>query len=267
MKHIMSKTVVAGMIAAVAGTTFAQSEVVVEEVVVIEVPDTVVSVTADFASAYVFRGVTLNDGAVFQPGIEATGFGLREECGSLTIGTWGNFDFDSYKDGSSSEFSEVDLYISYGLPTLIDGLDLFIGWTEYTYPTGDSGADKEANVGAGFDLAGVALGATVYIGTGGAIHSAQYYELTAGYDLELSEDLGLSLGASAAYLDQDSGSDGWNDGTLSAALSYVLCENWSIGASVAYIGQLDDDVLVDEEGDGFGYDVEAVGMLSLAGSF
>jgi uncharacterized protein (TIGR02001 family) len=264
MKSIISKTVAAGLI--MTGVVLAD-ELVVEEVVVSDVPATEVSVTADFASAYVFRGVTLNEDAVFQPGLEATGFGLKEGWGSLTIGAWGNFDFGD-NDGTlkESEFSEVDLYASYSLPTLVDGLDIFVGWTEYTYPTSDAGADKEANVGLGYEVIGIGLGATAYIGTGGAIHGSTYYELAAGYDLELTDGLGLSLGASAGYLDPDSGEDGWNDGTVSAAISYAVCENWSIGASIAYIGQLDDDVLVDED-DGGGYDVDTVGMLSLAGSF
>ena len=58
-----------------------------------------------------------------------------------------------------------------------------------------------------------------------------------------------------------------NDGTLSAALSYAVCENWTIGASLVYIAQLDDDVLVDDSLPAVGYDVDVVGMLSLAGSF
>lgn len=246
------------MIVAV-GATYAEDEAAV--------PSTEVSITADFASAYVFRGTTFNDEAVFQPGIEATGLGLPEGAGSLTIGVWGNYDIGDYGGTlKSSEFSEVDLYASYGLPTLVDGLDLFIGWTEYTYPTAASVADKEANFGAGYEVAGVALGATAYLGVGGGVNGNAYYELAAGYDLELSEALGASLGVSAAYFDPDTGTAGWNDGSLSAALSYAVFENWSVGASVAYIAQLDDEVLMDVE-DGGGYDVDVVGVLSLAGSF
>ena len=87
MKNIITKTVAAGMIAAVAGTTYAEGEATTSAV-----PATEVSVTADFASAYVFRGVTFNDEAVFQPAIEATGLGLPEGAGSLTNGVWGNYE-------------------------------------------------------------------------------------------------------------------------------------------------------------------------------
>jgi uncharacterized protein (TIGR02001 family) len=276
MKNIISKTVVAGLVAAAASTVVAQEVVLssqdrtLEEVVVSDVPATSVSVSADFASAYVFRGVTFNDEAVFQPGIEASGFGMKEEWGSITVGAWGNFDIGDYDNNlESSEFSEVDWYASYGLPSLVDGLDIALGWTEYTYPSGGGDSDKEANVGLGYEIVGIGLGATAYYMVGGAGTGNAYYELAAGYELEVAENLALALGASAGYSDPDSGEDGWNDGTLSIGLGYALNENWSVSVSGTYIAQLDDDVLVDDDIDAgeFGYDVEGVGMFSLAGSF
>jgi uncharacterized protein (TIGR02001 family) len=265
MKNIISKTVAVGVIVTMAGATFAEGEAAAPEAAESKVPATEVSVTMDFASAYVFRGVTLNDGAVFQPGLEATGLGLPEGAGALTIGTWGNYDIDDYDNAlKSSEFSEVDWYASYSLPSLVDGLDLFVGWTEYTYPMGDSVSDKEGNLGLGYDVAGVSLGATAYVGAGGGINGNVYYDLSAAYALEVSEELEVSAGALVAYLDPDSGTAGWNDGVFDIAASYVVCENWSVGLSVAYIAQLDDEVLVDGKG---AYDVDVVGVLSLAGSF
>jgi uncharacterized protein (TIGR02001 family) len=270
MKISMKRTVVAGWVVAAASAVVAQ-EVVVEEVVVSEVPATSVSVSADFASAYVFRGVTFNDETVFQPAIEVSGLGLKEEWGTLTLGAWGNYDIGDY-DGAieSSEFSEVDWYASYSLPSLVDGLDLFVGWTEYTYPSGGGDSDKEANFGLGYEVFGIGLGATAYYTVGGGATGSAYYELAAGYEMEIADGLAVAFGASAGYSDPDSGKDGWNDGTLSIGLGYALNENWSVSLSGTYIGQLDDEVLVDEDIDGsgdFGYDVEGVGMFSLAGSF
>ncbi|MDP6631544.1 MAG: MltA-interacting MipA family protein, partial [Kiritimatiellia bacterium] len=40
------------------------------------------SVSLDVASAYVFRGATLNDGLVLQPGLEISGL-------PVTLGVWG----------------------------------------------------------------------------------------------------------------------------------------------------------------------------------
>lgn len=227
-----------------------------------------VDVTLDLASAYVFRGVTLSDKASFQPGIEASGFGLAEEYGSVAFGAWAAYDLDdSYTGAMSSTFQETDWYVSYGLPTFVDGLDLSIGYCEYSYGAGSS--DEELSFGAGYSIAGVGLGATYYQGVGGAISTSAYFELAAGYDLEVTEDLAVSLGARVGYADPDGGESGFSDYDLSAAVSYPLTDVWSIGASATYIGQIDDDVLgdADKATGTLGYDVDFVGMLSLAASF
>ena len=91
--------------------------------------------TVDFASAYVFRGSTFNDGFVIQPGVEYDGFGIPEEYGSVAVGAWGNIDIGDYNNSlTTSQFSEIDWYAGYSLPALVEGLDLSIGYTEYTYP-------------------------------------------------------------------------------------------------------------------------------------
>ncbi len=256
MKNRIIKTVVAGVIATVAGTVAA------------EVQETEVSVTADFASAYVYRGVTLNDGAVFQPGIEVSGFGLDEGFGSVTVGAWGNWDFDDYALAgvSSSSFSETDWYASYGLPSLVAGLDLFIGYTEYSYGAGSS--DKEANMGAGYEVAGIALGLTWYQGVGGLIGTQSYVELALGYALDITEEFSASVDARFAYLDPSAGTSGFSDYDIGASLAYALGETWSVGASLTYIGQGDDTVLADASLlGGPGYDVDVVGVLSVGASF
>ncbi|MCF7818888.1 MAG: hypothetical protein K9M54_13510, partial [Kiritimatiellales bacterium] len=229
MKNKIAKTVAAGVIAAVVGTASAET-----------------SVSMDFVSAYVFRGVTLNDGASFQPGIEASGLGLDEKCGSVTVGAWGSAGFeDSYAVGNigGSTFQESDWYGSYGLPTIVEGLDVSVGYTEYSYAVGS--ADKEVNIGLGYELAGVALSATYYQFVGGAFVASMYGELGAGYDIEASTNLVVSLGARVGYADWDGGESGFSDYDLSIGASYTLSDIWSIGASVAYIGQIDDKVLPD----------------------
>jgi uncharacterized protein (TIGR02001 family) len=241
MKKIITMTMAAGLVAGIAS---AQS----------------VSVTMDFASAYVFRGVTLNDGAVFQPGIEVGGFGLAEEYGSIVAGAWGNWDFDNYNGGGQKDtFSETDWYASYSLPALVDGLDLFIGYAEYGYGAGSS--DKEANIGAGYEISGIGLGVTYYQGVGGLIGTSSYLEFAAGYGYDFSEELSGSIDASLGFADQDGGETGFQDYSIGAGLGYVLSEDWSIGASIAYIGQGDDKVLPDGVG---AYDVDFVGMLGVA---
>ncbi|HEY5653078.1 MAG TPA: TorF family putative porin, partial [Pontiella sp.] len=204
------------------------------------VPETEVSVSADFASAYVWRGLTVNEDAVFQPGVEVSGLGLADHCGALSVGVWGNYDIgDNDGASSSSEFSEVDWYASYGLPSLIDGVDFSLGYTEYTYPGINGGSDKELSAGLGYSIADISIGATAYQFVGGELPIRAYYQLSAGYDLEIDEDLMVSLGASVAYTDYEGMGglveDGLSDGSLSASLDYTVCDNWSVGASVTYI--------------------------------
>mgnify|MGYP001818532280 CR=1 FL=1 len=250
MKKIITATVAAGLIA---GTAVAE-----------------VSTTFDFASAYVYRGVTFNDGFVFQPGIEAAGLGLPEEYGSVAVGAWANMDFGDYDDTlATSEFSEVDLYASYSLPTLVEGLDLFVGYCDYTYPYGGGTSDKEASVGAGYEISGVGLGLTYYQGIGGAINGSSYVEFDVGYGIDFTEELSGSIDAGFAFADYEGGESGLNDYDIGASVVYALGEVWSAGASLTYIGQGDDEVLPDYNsitGD-LGYDVSVVGMLSLGASF
>lgn len=246
MKKMIVTTMAAGLVAAVASAD--------------------VGVTMDFASAYVFRGVTLNDGPVVQPGIEASGFEVPEEYGSVAFGAWGNYDINDYASGAvaGSSFQETDWYVSYGLPTIVSNLDLSVGYCEYSYGTGS--ADHEVSVGAGYAIGDLSLGATFYQGVGGLIHQQRYYELTASYAVDVSsvsEDLSASLDATAGFIDPSiHGADsGFHDYTLGGSLSYALTDAWSAGVSGTYIGQGDDKVL--PEGD-LGYDTEFVGMFSLA---
>jgi len=215
-----------------------------------------VDVTVDVASAYVFRGDTLNDGPVVQPGIEvALPYGL-------TIGVWGNFDLDDY-DGAleKNQFSEIDVYVDYALPLNIDRLDVSVGYTEFTYPGAEGDADREFGLGFGYDFDYFDVGLGLYYGVGGAIDKDFYAEFNVGTAYDLPEGVVLDLGAGIGYLNPDEGESGFSGYTLSAGLSYGI-----LGASVTYYGQVDDDVLVDVE-DGGTYDVDVVGMLSLALEF
>lgn len=212
------------------------------------------SLTLDVASAYVFRGDTFNDGLVVQPGLEtALPYGI-------TVGVWGNLDLDDY-DGAvvENQFSEIDLYASYDLP--VEVMALSIGYTEYTYPGAEGDADREVGVSAGTALHGVDVGLDVYYGLDGGIKKNLYAEASTGTSLDLAEGVALDLGGTLGYFDPDEGESGLSNYTLTAGLSYGL-----VGASVTYVGQIDDDVLVDVE-DGGTYDAEVVGMLSLAQDF
>jgi hypothetical protein len=205
------------------------------------------TVGVDVSSAYVFRGITLNDGFVAQPYMEVSGL-------PIDLGVWGNLDIDDM-DGAleSGQFSEIDIYASYAIP--VEGVDASIGYTEYTYPNGGE-ADREIGLSLGLDLPlSPTLG--LYYGLDGAIEENVYAEFGIGHELELAEGVGLSLGALIGYLYPETGEDGFHQYELSASLAYNI-----VSLGVKYIGQVDDEVLVDGA-----YDVEVVGTIGISHSF
>lgn len=223
------------------------------------------SVGVDAASAYVFRGATFNDGFVLQPYLEVSG--------PVTIGVWGNLDIDDY-DGAvnDGEFQEIDLYAAYDLPMPESSpFGLSIGYCEYTYPSSvgdgsvttndtDSAADREISLSLGLDtVLSPSLG--LYYGVDGAIDKSLHAELSAGHDIEIGDGVTLSLGATIAYEDPDEGEDGFSYYSASAGLGFGC-----LSASVTYVGQIDDDVLVDVE-DGGVYDVDVYGMIGVSQTF
>jgi hypothetical protein len=201
-----------------------------------------VSLSADFASAYVFRGVTLNNGLVFQPGAEISGFPIPEEYGSVAVGVWGNYDINGV--GNNKSLSEVDYYISYALPVTV--VDLGVTYTYYDYPNGGD-ADEEIalSVGKGLGDTGLYASMTANYGIGGAVDGSWYIQGALDYEKSLTDTLTLSSGLSVGYAINDAGSDGFNDAVGKVGLSYALTENWSLSGSLNYVAQLDDNVLTD----------------------
>ena len=206
------------------------------------------TVGLDIASAYIFRGTTINDSFVAQPSLEAVGHGV-------TLGTWANLDLDDSDNGAyeAGNISEVDLYASYELPLGITNLSISTGYSEYTYPRagGSVGADgttvEPVDADSEFNLvaeANLPLSPTlgVYYGVDGAIDQSVYTEATIGYEKELPAGLTGTAGALIAYLNPDEGEDGFSHAALSAGLEYGM---FSVG--ITYFVETDDDVLVIDE--------------------
>jgi uncharacterized protein (TIGR02001 family) len=209
------------------------------------------AVSLDVASAYVFRGSTFNDGLVAQPGLEVAGL-------PVTLGVWGNFDIGDYGGALvENEFSEVDLYASYDIP--VDAVGLSIGYTEYVYPGGGV-ADREVSLSAGLDVL-LAPSVGVFYGVDGGIKESIYVEGSLGHAFEISDDVSVELGATVGYTDPQGGKAGFSHYTATLGASCAC-----VSASITYIGQLDDDVLVDVELGG-AYDTEIVGALSISHEF
>ena len=216
--------------------------------------------TADFASAYVWRGATVNDGLVFQPGASISGLPIPAEYGAITLGTWGNYDIEQNTVGKH-ELSEVDYYATYALPIKV--VDLSATYTEYHYLHGvDTDREVALAVGKAIGETGLYPSLTVNYGLDGGVKEDWYIQGGLGYTKNLTEALTLSSSVKVAYMIDDAGPEGFNDATASVGLAYALTENWSIKGSLNYVAQLDDNVLTDDE-----YDKPVYGMLGVACTF
>jgi len=208
----------------------------------------------DFANAYIFRGVTVNDSYVMQPCLDVTAYG------KLNMGVWGNYSFDDYGGSdNANQFSELDLYGSYTVP--VGPGSLSFNYTEYTYPTSGSDADRELGIGSGITAAGISWSGSIYYGIDGSIDGATYIEFGASRAFDLTDKLMLNAGATLAYLNQIGGPDGFSNFTAGLQLSYA----W-LSAGITYIGQIDDDVLTDSR-DGSGYDINTLVTVGVSHSF
>lgn len=225
----------------------------------------------DIASAYVFRGITVVDDLVVQPNVELSGFGLGEEYGSIAFGVWGSAaPFEDTYDN----LHETDWYLVYTLPQLVTNLNLSIGLTEYQYVA--SPGEKEINLAVSYNLfTNIVMGGSVNMMTdneNAATEDQIYIDFFTDYTIALSEDTDASLGALLSFMKQGDGNDvagldnGFNHFELKAGISHALTEMWYIGGSLAYIGQLDDNVLPDNTATGNyknGYDRSFVAMFTI----
>lgn len=127
---------------------------------------------------------------------------------------------------------------------------LSLGYTEYTYPTGldDAGAgleaDREIGIGLGLDTV---LAPSLFAGfglEGPFLDEGIYLEASIGHDLEITEDVAVSLGASIGY----EAGDNYDENGFSHALLSVGTGVGPLSISLNYVVETDRDVLeVDED--------------------
>ena len=202
------------------------------------------TLSTDIASAYVWRGVTVSDGLVLQPSLDVSGLG------NFTINAWGNLDLDD-DNGSSGDFSEVDLAVTYSVP--VDGWTLDIGLIEYLFPDG-SGSTREITGQAGLSLSdSLSVGALLAYD----IEEIDdiYACLSATHEQDVSDALSLALTAKAGYAGDETsanGDAGFAEYDISLAASYAQSESVSLGAFVALTDSIDDDVLAEQDVDVYG---------------
>jgi len=183
--------------------------------------DLSVSVSVDYVSEYVFRGVSFARGAV-QPGIEISKNGF-------TAGVWTSA---AIGEASAVAADEIDVYAGYSW-ALSDVVSADVGATIYHFPDTDGSlfdfgdaSTIEVYGGLGFD---VALAPSIYA----------YYDLdlealtlegSVSHSVPVAEKTSFDLGLTAGLVTVDGPGD-YEYGTLSASLGYGFTDDVS-----AYVG-------------------------------
>lgn len=210
-------------------------------------------------SAYVWRGLTFNDGLVLQPSMD-----VRQ--GGFAFNVWGNLDLDDYNGAvDDGEFSEVDLTASY--TKTLGPVDASLGVIEYLFP-GGAASTTELFAGLSWGFAPGLSAATQFFYDVDQVED-YYLSLGLGYEYSLSETTTLALGGSVGLAGEDfaafyaGGTDGgFFNYTLTAGINYALTEAWTVGASLSLSDRLDDDALPNEV-----VDTTVYGGVSLACTF
>jgi long-subunit fatty acid transport protein len=197
----------------------------------------------DLNSAYVWRGITFNDGLVAQPSVDVTkgGFGFN---------VWGNFDLSDYNDTIDKyNFSEVDLTLSYSYS--IRKLDVGVGVIEYLFPatakTAASGT-RELYISLSHPIiGGLKAGFDFYYDVDE--YHGYYGDVSLTYSMDLIDKLSLEASGQIGYADKEwavgyYGKDGgWHDYKVGLGLTYVIGNGLSVGASINYADTMDNEVL------------------------
>lgn len=197
-------------------------------------------------SHYVWRGLSLTDGPVFQTSVTGwheSGFGVN---------VWGNMDLDDV-NGNEGDFNELDVTLTYAWEA--DAFGFEVGFIEYTFPNTDFAGTRELYFSVGYDAV-VAPSFTLYYDLD---EVEDYYgELGLEYGSELPSGWSVTVAVSGSFAGEDfaaayaGSSDGglWA-GNASVAFDYSGDE-LAFGLIAAYTDSLDDDVLFEQPADFWG---------------
>ena len=258
-RQTMKKTIALSAISAMAlsGLAFSQDDTSIST-----------DLTVSYNTEYIFRGVNLGDD-LYTASIDVSG---SDFCGfDWSAGVWyAQFDTgsdnvnldvvdgaglptgDTIQDTISFPDEEIDIYgeisKTYGAFTAA------VGFIRFIFPDDNNAGNTELYASLGTEYAGFDLSGTVYwnIDADNASVTSPgdlYYELSASYGFDISDQLSASLGATVGFFDFE-GDSGYAQTTVTLGASYAATENISVSPYVAYA--IADEDYGDDDGDFFG---------------
>ena len=202
--------------------------------------DVSVATSVDYATEYVFRGVSYQRGAA-QPGIEASKDGF-------TLGVWSSL---AVGETSAAAIDEIDVYGGYAWD-VAKTVSADVGFTIYHFPD---------TPGSLFDFGGASTfetyaGLSFDVDLSPSIYGYYDFDLEAftligslEHSIALAPKTSLELGATAGLITADSGGD-YEYGLGSAAISYAV--NDAVSAYVGANYSLSSEDTLRFKVDGFG---------------
>lgn len=234
---------------------------------------TKVTARADIISAYVWRGITVNEGWVVQPSLDiATPSGVG-------LNVWGNVNLDDY-DGrfQENEFGELDPTITYAFS--VGPVSLTVGVLEYLYPhqVTTSGSSNAVHTGATPGTRELMAKAETQVMETLSVSASFYYDADEYDDFYaniglkyapviIKDKLSAEMGALVGYAGKDwavgnslGTKGGFHEWNVYAAATVKLTAQLDASANLGYTDTLDKDVLPEQ-------DTNLYGGVSLSTSF
>lgn len=211
-----------------------------------------VTIDAPVVSGYLFRGLLLNDEAVFQP------MATLAASNGFAFYTWANLPLTDQnmfgKDNNNAfQFSEVDLIVEYTHNLGIEKANVSIGCAQYLYPdptyeNGDSASPtRELYVVASYDTF-LSPTLSLYYDVE-ANHGGFYGNFKISHEINFTEQISLGADASIGWANSDSNKfylgyddSAFEDLNAGVHVGYQLTDTVAFSVAATYCTLLDSDV-------------------------
>lgn len=259
----MKKLLFAMMIGMTAGLVMAQDTVMVEK----QQADVAVTGDVSLYSAYVWRGLILNDGPVAQPS-------LTVEKGPVSLNIWANYNIDGKNGNQDTDISKTDFTLSYTIPDSSDDFDINVGAIHYAYSDSRATNDMDTTelfVSSTFynilltPVVSIYYDADEAEGWYGSLALSQGFEISEALTAEVGGSVGMGEGGYNEYYFPSSNGANMNDYNVYVSASYAVTEDISLGAKLAYT--MLDGAVKDEAKKTYGADNTIWGGVTLSYKF
>ncbi|MBU0684039.1 MAG: hypothetical protein KJ864_07110 [Candidatus Omnitrophica bacterium] len=181
--------------------TVIQMEVFADEKVKPEwVPE--ISAETSFETKYIWRGQTLVDNAVIQPGASLGFNGFK-------FSVWGNYDAGLLDRLTEWDYTfdytlnvgtvKDELNVDIGIPEIFDPMEISLGYILYTFPNLSGNAFDSQEIYAGFSYTAFGLTPMVKYYCDFDSGSGSYWEFGGSYFAELAKDINAGISTVAGY--------------------------------------------------------------------